>query len=373
MDEPPLRVWMQENVEPQPYYDERPGRWVAEETWPSPRIRNRTLHLDPAGLVAQPGPAPGSTDVLSFASPQTTGRAAGEWCGFGAEGEMPQDQRPDDGRSLTFETEPLAERLEILGAPVVELELAADRPVALVVVRLNAVQPDGVSCLVTYGVLNLTHRDGHEWPEPLEPGTFYRVRVQLNDVAHAFPAGSRIRLALSTSYWPIVWPSPQPVMLSVRPGGSLLRLPERPPREEDAQLRPFEPPAAAPTSLHKTLRRLPIRRSVEVDLVTNETVHTLHMGEFGAALTRIEPIDMDLGYTFLKRHRITESDPLSAHTEVVQKTTMRRTGWAVRIECRTHLTATADNFQFGADVEAFEGDQLFARRTWRLAIPRLLG
>jgi hypothetical protein len=368
MAEPPLRVWMQENVAPQPYFDERPGRWIAEQEWPSPRIAERTFHLDPDGLAVQPG----ATEVLSFASPQTTGRAAGEWCGFGAEGEMPQDQRPDDGRSLTFDSAPLDERLEVLGAPLVELEIAADQPAALLVVRLNAVQEDGVSCLVTYGVLNLCHRGGHEWPEPLEPGAFYRVRVQLNDIAHACPAGCRLRLALSTCYWPIVWPSPQAAMLSVRTGSSVLHLPVRPPCAEDAALAPFEEPVAAPSSLHKTLRRLPIRRSVEVDLVTNESVHTLHMGEFGAALTRIEPIDLDLGYTFLKRHRIAESDPLSAHTEIIQKTTMRRAGWAVRIECRSHLTATADNFQFGADIEAFEGDQLFAHRTWRLAIPRVL-
>ncbi len=373
MAEPPLRVWMQETVPPAPYYDERPGRWVAEDAWPSPRIRTQTLQLAPGRLLAEGEPQPAADAVLSFASPQTTGRAAGEWCGFGGEGEMPQDQRPDDGRSLAFDGAPLPEPLEILGAPVVEVEVAADQPVALLVARLDAVQPDGVSSLVTYGVLNLTHRDGHEWPEPLEPGAFYRVRLQLNDVAHAFPAGCRIRLALSSCYWPIVWPAPQAALLSLRPAASVLCRPVRPPRAEDAALRPFAPPVAAPTSLHKTLRRLPMRRVVEVDLVSNETVHTVHMGEFGAALTRIEPIDMDLGYTFLKRHRIAENDPLSAQTEIVQKTTMRRTGWAVRVECRSHLTATAENFQFGADLEAFEGDQLFARRTWRLAIPRLLG
>ncbi len=76
---------------------------------------------------------------------------------------------------------------------------------------------------------------------------------------------------------------------------------------------------------------------------------------------------MDLGYTFLKRHRISEYDPLSAQTEVVQRTVMRRTGWSVRIECRTHLTATRTTFQFGADLEAFEGDEPFAHREWQIA------
>ena len=113
---------MQESVDPQPFYEERPGRWVAEAGWPSPRIQKRRLFLNPGRLET----APTQAARLAFSSPQTTGLMAGEWCAFGAEGEMPLEQRPDDGRSLTFDTGPLAERLEILGAPVVELDLAAD-------------------------------------------------------------------------------------------------------------------------------------------------------------------------------------------------------------------------------------------------------
>ena len=367
MDEPLYRVWLQEHVDPQPYYDERPGRWVAETAWPSPRIEGRRLYLNPGWLE----PEPTQPVVLSFSSPQTTGMAAGEWCGFGAEGEMPQDQRPDDGRSLTFETDFLGDRLEILGAPAVDLDLAVDEPAALVAVRLNDVARDGTSTLVTYGLLNLTHRESHERPEPLVRRRFYRVRVQLNDIAYAFPAGHRVCVAISTSYWPVAWPSPSPVMLSVRTGGqSVLHLPVRPPAPEDASLRPFEPPLAAPGTRARTLRELPLKRTIETDLATHETVYTLQTGEFGAALARIEPIEMDLGYTFLKRHRISEYEPLSARTEVVQRTTMRRADWSVRIECRTHLAATRTLFQFSADLEAFEGDEPFARREWQVSIPR---
>jgi uncharacterized protein len=232
------------------------------------------------------------------------------------------------------------------------------------------VQPDGTSTLVTYGLLNLTHRDGHEWPEALEPGGFCRVKVQLNDIAHAFPAGHRIRIAVSTSYWPIAWPSPEPVILTLRTGHSALYLPVRPPAPDDEQLRPFEPPSAAPTTRHKTLRELPLRRTVEIDLATHETVYTFQSGEFGAALARIEAIEMDLGYTFLKRHRISEYDPLSAQTEIVQRMTMRRKDWSVRIESRARLGATRDAFQFSAELEAFEDDEPFGQRSWQLAISR---
>jgi hypothetical protein len=367
MDEPLYRAWLQEHVDPQPCYDERPGRWVAEAAWPSPRIEDRRLYLNPGWLE----PAPTQPVVLSFSSPQTTGMAAGEWCGFGAEGEMPQDQRPDDGRSLTFDTDFLSDRLELLGAPAVDLDVAVDEPAALVAVRLNDVARDGTSTLVTYGLLNLTHRGGHEQPEPLVRKRFYRVRVQLNDIAYAFPAGHRIRVAISTSYWPVAWPSPSSVMLSVRTGGqSVLHLPVRPPAPEDTSLPPFEPPIAAPGTRAKTLRELPLKRTIETDLATHETVYTLQTGEFGAALARIEPIEMDLGYTFQKRYRISEYDPLSARTEVVQRTTMRRADWSVRIECRTRLAATKSSFQFSADLVAFEGDEPFAHREWQVSIPR---
>jgi putative CocE/NonD family hydrolase len=368
MDEPSYRVWMQESVDPQPYPEERTGRWVAERGWPSPRIQERRHYLNPGRLE----PVVARATTLAFSSPQTTGLAAGEWCAFGAEGEMPLDQRPDDGRSLTFDGEPLAERVEILGAPVVELDVAFDEPQALLAVRLSDVAPDGTSTLVTYGLLNLCHRDGHEQPEPLERGVFQRVRVQLNDIAHAFPAGNRLRIALSTSYWPIAWPAPEPVILTLRTGNSALYLPVRPSDPEDARLRPFDPPIAASGTRQKTLREMPFRRTIEIDLATNETVYTFESGEAGAALARIEPIEMDLGYTFRKRHRISEYDPLSAQTEVQQTTIMRRTDWSVRIECRTRLAATRTTFQFSADLEAFEGDEPFARRDWQISIPRQL-
>ncbi len=121
--------------------------------------------------------------------------------------------------SVCFETAPLPERLEILGAPVLTVQLSCDRPNALLCARLCDVAPDGASLRVTYGLLNLTHRDSHEHPEPLEPGRRYTVRLQLNDAAHAFPAGHRIRLALSTTYWPIAWPSPEAATVTVSTGG----------------------------------------------------------------------------------------------------------------------------------------------------------
>ena len=144
----------------------RPGRWVGETDWPSPRIEERTWGFDADGFLAPgvpaEGPGPEVSDAsMDWASPQLTGLVGGEWCPYGTGGkgpEFPGDQREDDGRSLTFDSEPLPERLEILGAPVVELALEVDRPEAFVAVRLCDVAPDGPSTRASFGILNLSHR-----------------------------------------------------------------------------------------------------------------------------------------------------------------------------------------------------------------------
>ena len=103
-------------------------------------------------------------------SPQTVGKDAGGWCPFGRGPDQAGDQREDDARSLVFETAPLDAAIEILGAPIVTLEVASDRPLANLAVRLCDVHPDGASLRVSFGILNLAHRDGHEAPTPLVPG-----------------------------------------------------------------------------------------------------------------------------------------------------------------------------------------------------------
>jgi putative CocE/NonD family hydrolase len=368
MDEPMYRVWMQESTPPQLSCEELPGRWVSEPAWPSSRILWQRLSCEVARLEnSQP------ETRFTLCSPQTTGLTSGDWCHFGAGSEMPRDQREDDGKSLVFDFGPFSERLEILGAPVVILELAVDRPNALIAVRLNDVSRSGASTRVTYGLLNLTHRSCHEHPEPLVPGRRYRVRVQLNDIAHAFPAGHRIRVAISTSYWPVAWPSPEPVTVSVFSGASCLELPVRPPRPEDETLTLFAEPQCAPSPGQTKLHPVECQRTIQHDLETRETLYTIFGdgGDFtGTALAHIPDIDLDIGHTVLKRFWINEDDPLSARAENVQNTVLRREDWRIRIETRTQLSATNEAFRLQAEVEAYEGDACIFTRIWDRLVPR---
>lgn len=368
--EPMLRVWLQESITPAPQYATVPGRWVAEAEWPSPHIDEKRLYLSVNDCVDTP--AKREEQVVS--SPQICGIRAGEWCAFGSDGEMPRDQRPDDGFSLVWDTPPLDERLEILGAPTLALEVVSDQPVAHLTVRLCDVAPDGSSLRVTYGVLNLTHRDGHEAPEPLEPGKAYRVEIAMNDIAHAFPAGHRIRVAASTAYWPIVWPAPAAVRLTILTGKhSFVTLPVRRPRPEDDALAGFEAPAMAARPSLQHVRKHEFQRQLTIDLTSNRFRYELNGSEFdNASLVWFEDIDLRVGYTLSKSFEIVEDDPLSATQVMVQRATLKRGDWDVTLRLTMTQTASADAFRIEGRLEVDEGNERFLTRDIDVSVPRRL-
>jgi putative CocE/NonD family hydrolase len=363
MAEPQYRVWMEEPIVPNAHVPERPGRWVAESGWPSANIGQQRFALNPGRLDDKAGPE----TPLAFTSPQDIGLLAGTWCPHGVHTDQPIDQREEDGKSLCFDSAPLAARLEILGAPVVELEVSADRPSAMVAVRLNDIHPDGTSERVTYGLLNLTHRESHEEPTPLQPGRRTMVRVQLNDIAHAFPEGHRIRVALSTSYWPIAWPSPEPVRLTVFAGPSALILPVRAPRAEDQALEPFSPPRSAPPQIQTMLRPAKSLRRIERDIGGGEVVFTRHED---SGTYRIDRIGLVIDQIKTGTYRIRPDDPLSARIDIHWTQKLSRGDWSVRTETRTTMTATKTEFLLVAALDAYEGETRVYSRNWDRRVPR---
>ena len=368
MAEPRLRAWMQESQPPRGSYPERPGRWVAEATWPSPHIHAWTLRLGDRTL--------GEDDdetTLTVCSPPPTGEVSGEWCAFGVEGEHPIDQRADDGRSLVFETEPLAEAVEILGTPRVTLALAADQPQAMVAIRLNDVAPDGASTRVTYGLLNLAQRDSREEPALLVPGQRFVASIRLNDIAHAFPAGHRIRLAVSSVYWPIAWPSPAPATLTVHTSASALHLPLRPPRAEDAALPAMPPPEQGPAEDYEEITAGRVVRKMMRDIATGEHAYVVERASADSAdppRYRVKETGMEIAQRFKKRYSIRESDPLSARSEFRYEVAFHRDDWSVSLIGETTLTATTTTFEFAADLTASSAGSPAFAHAWRISIPR---
>ena len=367
MAEPMLRVWMQDSVPPCTRYDLRPGRWVTEPSWPSPNIVPRAYALTP-GHDLVPDAAAVEAGVLDITSPLSTGLYAGKWCSYNAPPDLPHDQRDEDGGALVFQTARLDEAVEICGQPTVTLDLAADAPVAMVAVRLIDIAPDDKATRVSYGVLNLTHRDSDEHPEPLVPGERYRVTVNLKHIAQRFPAGHAIRLSISTVYWPLVWPAPTPVKLRIHTGESRLSLPLRPPRpEDDAAVRPFEEPEGAPP-IRKTLLQ-PTRQhwTVQRDLAQDTTILEV-LNDEGTA--RLDDIDLEVANVTTERYSFDGADYNSLRGWVAWNRSYRRGDWRVQIVTRTLLTSDAEQFRIRATLDAFENDSRVFAKSWDTAIAR---
>jgi len=372
MDEPPLRVWMEEWVDPAPLLAEHPGRWVAEDVWPSPRIAEREWTLGDGTLDEALAPVDAPAEVaIVHRGLGLTGMDAGAWCAEGTPGDWPFDQRAEDGRSATFTSAPLAAPVEILGFPRVTLRLVADRPNALVCVRLCDVAPDGRSKLVTRQTLNLTHRESHERPVPLTPSQGYTVVVELDAIAHVFAAGHRLRVGVSTDYWPWVWPSPESVTLTLLAGGaSRLVLPVRPHRQDDERLAPFEPPENAPPLEVETLEPPGSRgRRVAWDLDTNTMEYELRYVDGGRYLDKRDGIESEdhVIYTY----RLTESDPLSAATRCVATSELKRgEELDVRVETESELRADATTFTIVDRQVVYDHGEEFFRDETTHSVPR---
>ncbi|MDB1088603.1 CocE/NonD family hydrolase [Streptomyces sp. ACA25] len=366
MEGPVLRTWMQESMPPSTSYEERPGRWVGEPAWPSPQVRELTLPLDRHRLAAPEARA--KEEELTVQSPLSVGQFAGKWASYNAPPDLPYDQREEDGGSMVFDSEVLTERTEILGSPTVSLDLSVSEPVAMVAARLSDVAPDGSATRVTYGLLNLTRRDSFEAPEPLVPGRRYRAEVRLNGVAQAFPPGHRIRLSLSTSYWPLAWPPPKPVLLSVCTGGSSLTLPVRAAgAAHDDGARPFEKPEGTEPLPTTQVSPPEERWNVSRDLVGYRSA--LEIVKDGGTVHH-DTIDLDVGRRAYERYDSVADDFTSARGESAWTMTFSRGDWNVRTETRTVLSSTATEFLLHATLDGYEGEQRVFSRTWNERFPR---
>lgn len=363
MDKPLYQIYMMDSVKPQPSYEVRPGRWIAERAWPSVNTHCKTFYLNRAGLLETQG----AEEPLTLSSPENTGIACGEYCAMWQGPESPTDQRQDDAGSLVFDSKPLANCMEILGAPLVELEIMVDRPQANVAVRLCDVWPSGESTRITYGVLNLCHRDSHEQPRPLTPGKQYRVCIQLDDIAYRVAAKNRIRVSLSTAYWPLIWPAAEHVSATVLAAASILKLPLRPALDDHL---PELPPAVTAPPLPITTLRPPSNvRTVEYDLVSGYTV--MHIEDDFGQYKNLKH-GLTTGQSARECYRIHPDEPATCQADIHWTQTLSREDWSVRTETKTMLKSNAEYFHIVASMEAFEGEDLVFQRDWDSRVKRRL-
>ena len=356
---PDYRAYILENVRPGTRRMSDPGRWVSEVRWPPDRPNDRSLYLI-AGSLSDA--VPQQVDNLSVCSPQDCGTACGEFFPMQTDGEMPGDQRLDDAGSLVFQTPCLESPLEVLGRPRLRLRAALDRPIGNLIARLVDVQPDGTCARVTWGVLNLAHRRSQSSPAAMEPGVFEDVDLVLNECGYRFPAGHRLRISLSTAYWPMVLPPPERVTVTIACGPHCrFDIPVRQGGDADRIPKPVEPVSVPENPGAR------FRRGVERNLQENLTSYRIYAD---TGTTVIPGHGMNTRHVREECWSIRADDPLSCRATAVRTSWLSREDWEVRTICESTFSCDESDYLITACVMAYEGNEEISKRSWECRIPR---
>ncbi len=365
----PYRAYVLHSAPPDASARVRAGHWVATD---APSAAGMRLHLCPAasapGGFTPPGPPveylsrnEGGAFERRIATPSHLGLAAGEFFPMGLNAEMAGDQRGDDALSLCFDGDQLEAPLELLGACRVVVRLSSDQPLGFVVARLCDVGPDGASVRIAHGMRNLCHRDSMAAPERMVPGAVVEVAFDLDQAAYRLAPGHRLRLALSNSYWPFVWPSPQAGVLTLV-GGTV----DLPVREGVAE--PWVPPEAegATPWAHEVLRPARAARRVEEDLLSGRRV--LVVEDDGGEVRNLDH-GLCTAENLVERWEIGEG-PQSARATHVWEQRLSRGDWAVRTRAEAEMTGTATHLRMVARLTAWEGDTVVFERSYDEEVER---
>jgi hypothetical protein len=278
------------------------------------------------------------------------------------------DQRVEDAYSLNWTSEPLSEPLEILGYPEARLQVAVTTDVAFVVVRLTDIAPDGQAALVTKGVLNLTHRNSHEQPEPLQPGVIYAVQFLLDATSWVFAPGHRIRISINGADYPNSWPSPKLYTGHIYFGDgyeSHVVLPVVGPQTASFPTPSFRPPPTIPSFVKGASER-PVWR-VTRDYMENKTEVNLRRKGF----TRVSDV-LSFESSAEATAVVFEKNPARASIRGLSQVVLH---WPERIidtRARRQIESDEQNFHVTIQLDITMDGVPFHQRRWLKSIPRQL-
>ena len=216
MDEAPIAVFIQEGAAPTLFETTMPGKWRFHDRWPAAGVDEQAFYLGERASLSRNLQAKPDRDTFRYQA--TVGVTAGVWCAVNGIDSLTRDQSADEGRSLTYTSDLLAEPLEILGAPQAILHVTSSAAVAMFCVKISDIFPDGTARLVCRGILNATHRQDHARPEALIPGELVELKIPLKYISWTFQPGHRVRVTISSADFPWVWPSPTPATNQVFKG-----------------------------------------------------------------------------------------------------------------------------------------------------------
>jgi hypothetical protein len=214
-------------------------------------------------------------------------------------------------------------------------------------------------------MVNLAHRDSREHPTPMEPGTSYRVRFELEVTSWIFEVGHRIRLDLAGGDWPNAWAPPGPATLGIERAGSTLTLPvlDGPAPVEE---RPEMPPPRERSAAIPSRGSHDYRWQIEHDVAAGETRAVV--GNWGDY-----PAEGDVP-SFAENYRgvvsVSSVDPGTAKAEGETRFEMRFPEVTATSHVQTSIESTREEYRVRIELRVSEdGAERWVRR-WDRTFPR---
>lgn len=226
--EPPVRLFVMGGGSGRRLADGRldhGGHWRSESDWPIPDSRLTPYYLLADGRLSWEAPtgthAPRRYDfdprhpVPTMGGTLTSGEPLMRGGGYdqreGPEfygSSLPYGPVSARADVLVFQSEPLAEDLEVTGAIEAKLWISSDAVDTDFTIKLidvyppSADYPQGFALNLTDGILRCRYRDSWQNPTLMTPGRVYPIAVTAFPTSNTFVRGHRIRLDISSSNFP---------------------------------------------------------------------------------------------------------------------------------------------------------------------------
>lgn len=366
---PRLTVYVQDPCSIADSYVYREGKWFSSNE----TLKKKYLTFNLDGNTMKLATKPVNDYEINFNGTLSHGMFRGTYCPFGFKGDFPGDQKNEDSKCTCFDSEIFTTDYNLMGLPFIELEVSSNKKLANISVRLVDLYPDdGEHVLISWGQLNLTHRESHEFPSYLEIGQKYKVKVELDAVGIKIAKGHKLRIALSTCDWPQAWPSPEIPTMSLYSGSLSLPI-------VNNEMQVSAPNFGKPTIMKQNIELNKIRpydRIKKIDYDYGKDKWTLTDIQDGGC-TRIDNNKELSGFYFGELNKntweINPNDPLSAKNKCDWTYEMGREadGWKIKLETETTLTSDEHNFYLVNNRKAFENDKLISNCTFDNTIPRM--
>lgn len=350
-NDPPLRMYITEGYKADgKSLGIRKGKWASVDL---NRLDFMKLYLGSDGHLGENWP----DGAIKIKTSATMGTASGEFMPMGWGVDLPTEQALDDEESVFFETSVLKDDVEVIGAPTLKITLSSNKSSGFVAVRLSDVAPDGNSTRISLAAYQLSTEGGTREHEPLKQGSEYTINIELDAIAHKFSKGHKIRLVLSNSYWPLLWPSNLRDTLTLKTNNSFLTLPIDTKYEDYNEFNSGDGCEPRPISTHKDAK---FERSLEVDHKTG--ISTYSISDSAPHLCH-EDHGLETTSETIRTYQINNNKPDQAIMTAHRNVGLKRGSWQISTKVEANFISTGNNIKSDVLLTVKHGnDVIFERR-----------